>query len=152
LINFGWVLDGRLAGSGVVHPEESGLLLEQGIRALLSLTERNPADGGGFPAEIAHVHLPIPDFSAPGPETRDRAMTFVERNLAEDRPVLVHCGAGYGRTGTILACYLVHGGEDPDEAIRIVRARRPGSIETLAQERAVRLYAVERGERREEEP
>ncbi len=144
MINFGWILDGKLAGSGIVVPEEGALLEEQGIQAVLSLTERNPASDGPFPAGMAHLHLPIPDFSPPSPEARDRAMEFIDGHLTEDRGVLVHCGAGYGRTGTILACFLVHCGVHPEEAIDLVRISRPGSIETAAQEDAVRNYASER--------
>lgn len=52
--------------------------------------------------------------------------------------VAVHCMLGYGRTGTLLACYLckerhLAGGD----AIREIRRLRPGSIETLEQEQAV---------------
>jgi len=143
LTNFGWILDGKLAGSGIVFPEEGALLIEHGVRAILSLTERNPAANDPFPTGITHLHLPIPDFSPPAPETRERAMEFIDGNLSEDRPVLVHCGAGYGRTGTILACFLVHCGVHPEEAIDLVRMSRPGSIETSAQEEAVRIHARE---------
>ena len=54
----------------------------------------------------------------------------------------VHCAMGRGRTGTMLACYLV-AREDysPDKAIDETRRRRPGSIETRRQEQAVRDFA-----------
>jgi len=55
---------------------------------------------------------------------------------------VVSCYAGIGRTGTVLACYLVHRGEEPAEAIIRVRRLRPGSIETPEQETAVRQYAA----------
>jgi atypical dual specificity phosphatase len=56
--------------------------------------------------------------------------------------VAVHCGGGLGRTGTLLACYLVSAeGLPADAAIARVRAARPGSVETEDQEQAVRRYA-----------
>jgi protein tyrosine phosphatase len=55
--------------------------------------------------------------------------------------VAVHCGAGLGRSGTPIAAYLVSQGAAPDDAIALVRARRPGSIETAEQEVAVHEFA-----------
>ena len=56
----------------------------------------------------------------------------------------VHCGAGLGRAGTLLAAYLVSQGCDAEEAMARVRRARPGSIETIEQEQAVREYAERR--------
>ena len=53
----------------------------------------------------------------------------------------MHCGAGLGRTGTILACYRVWQGDSAGVAIAEVRARRPGSIETAEQEAIITAYA-----------
>lgn len=63
--------------------------------------------------------------------------------LAEGEAVAVHCGGGLGRTGTVLSCYLLESGEElgAQEAIRRVRALRPGSVETPAQLAAVRAWA-----------
>ncbi|CAH8514839.1 unnamed protein product [Heterobilharzia americana] len=48
--------------------------------------------------------------------------------------VVVHCHAGLGRTGVIIACYLVFNNRiSAAEAIRYVRFRRPGSIQTQSQ-------------------
>lgn len=53
----------------------------------------------------------------------------------------IHCAMGCGRTGTILACYLVASeGYSADDAIIETRKRRKGSIETRRQEQAVRDY------------
>ena len=62
-------------------------------------------------------------------------------SVSAGRPVGVSCGAGLGRTGTILACYLVSQCFSAEEAINKVRVRRPGSIETREQEDAILAYA-----------
>ena len=57
------------------------------------------------------------------------------------RMVLVHCGAGLGRSGTVAAAFLVREGMEPGAAIERVRALRPFSVETEEQETAVEAYA-----------
>lgn len=53
----------------------------------------------------------------------------------------MHCAHGKGRTGTILACYLVRKYSlSAEEAIQRLRALRPGSVETSGQEKIVSLY------------
>jgi atypical dual specificity phosphatase len=67
-------------------------------------------------------------------------VAVVEDSVAAGNPVGVHCTAGLGRSGTMAAAYLVAEGASADEAIATVRQLRPGSIETSAQEDAVRLF------------
>jgi atypical dual specificity phosphatase len=60
--------------------------------------------------------------------------------LDRNMPVVVHCLAGLGRTGSILACYLVSMEMPANNAISSIREWRPGSIETLEQEAVVYEY------------
>jgi len=86
-------------------------------------------------------HLPIADQSTPDAlfeiEWRSRLPGLVSV-LRLGGGVLVHCKGGLGRAGTIAARLLLACAEMPaSQAIAMVRAVRPGAIETLAQERYV---------------
>ncbi|XP_063213632.1 dual specificity protein phosphatase 23 isoform X1 [Chroicocephalus ridibundus] len=136
--NFSWVAEGRLAG--LAMPREPGhyrFLLGQGVRHLVSLSERAPPHHGCCPAIRLH-RLRIPDFTPPTPEQIQSFLQLVEDANARGEAVAVHCMLGCGRTGTMLACYLAKVGKmSGDNAIREIRRLRPGSIETQEQKEAV---------------
>lgn len=112
-------------------------LADQNVGLVVSLTHSAPAAGvlASFGLEL--LHLPVADFTPPDAATIDEFLRQARFYRHEGRGVVVHCGAGIGRTGTMIACYLVDKGFPAGEAIELVRAARPGSIETIEQERAV---------------
>jgi atypical dual specificity phosphatase len=71
----------------------------------------------------------------------DSTVKFMENEIKEKRPVLVHCAAGKGRTGTILGAYLLRNQKiGAKEAITKIRNIRPGSIQTDSQEKSLYEY------------
>jgi atypical dual specificity phosphatase len=137
-----WFEDGTLAACG--FPRSDDVLREladRGVGLLINLHERPHAPERMARYHMAELHLPVPDFTPPTPEQLERGVAAMERAIASGTPVAVHCGGGLGRTGTLLACYLVRRGRTAEEAIAHVRALRPGSVETAAQEAAVRSFA-----------
>ncbi|HEY8504425.1 MAG TPA: dual specificity protein phosphatase family protein, partial [Gemmataceae bacterium] len=95
-------------------------------------------------AGLLVVHVPVPDMEAPTPEQLARCVSAIRKANEAGMGVAVHCTAGLGRTGSILAAYLVSKGLSAEEAMTQVRELRPGSIETEAQEEAIQAYARKR--------
>jgi uncharacterized protein len=141
VLNFSWLIENQLAGVSYPRSEDAITLLEkQGVKSLLSLTEEPiPADLLAR-HEFRIEHLPVADFTAPTLNQVERAIAIIDGFLAQGLPVAVHCGAGLGRTGTILACYLVSQGSSAKDAIELVRTKRPGSIEMPEQEAVISAY------------
>jgi atypical dual specificity phosphatase len=110
--------------------EELEWLRGQGIEVLLSLTEDPPRRDWVNNAGLMLFHVPVVDMEAPTLEQVDRAMSAIARANQHQMGVAVHCTAGLGRTGVILACFFVTKGLSPSNAIARVRRLRPGSIET----------------------
>lgn len=139
--NFSWVIEGEIAG--MAQPPASGEALwqwlhERGIKLVVSLTPRSPDRELLARYSMEVLHLPVPDFTPPAPEIIRKFLEHARFYRRQKQALVVHCAAGIGRTGTLIACYLVDRGMDADAAIAAVRKARPGSIETGEQEEAVR--------------
>lgn len=137
---FTWVVPHRVIGMGRPSAADLAALQACRVRHLISLTTQPLDDDDLSPCGITAVHLPLPDMSAPTMEQIERFVDTLGKLVDAGERVAVHCGAGYGRTGTMLACWLVSRGKRAEDALREVRKRRPGSVESRAQEDAVREY------------
>jgi atypical dual specificity phosphatase len=142
---FSWVEKPLLAA--MARPEdlsELRWLRKQGIQVLLSLTEEPLRRDWINEAGLMVVHVPVIDMEAPTQEELDRCVSAIARAHQGQLGVGVHCGAGLGRTGAVLAAYLVTKGLSAKNAIARVRRLRPGSIETEEQAEAVAEFARRR--------
>jgi atypical dual specificity phosphatase len=140
--NFSWVVEGKLAGCGLpVTHDEFEWLVENGIKSIVTVREV-PLPSKWFDgSDVDYMHLEVEDFGAPSLEDLDKAVGFIDDEIGKDRPVMVHCAAGKGRTGAVLAAYLVKNQNlTASQAIEKVRSMRPGSIQSVAQETAISMY------------
>jgi protein-tyrosine phosphatase len=140
------IIPGELAGMPMpfVHPERrlrmGGRLDEfddelrelhaAGIRAVVTLLDI-PSDEALFErAGFDFLCLPVPDGKAPTIEQVIQFVQFVDERRTARSAVAVHCEAGLGRTGTLLAAYLIAKGDTPSDAIARLRGIEPAAIES----------------------
>jgi len=152
-----WAIPGVLAGMPMpyVHPErrmngggsldayedELKVLRQAGVRAVVSLLN-TPSDAAVYEsAGFDFLCLPVPDGQPPTREQVYRFVSFMAEQRAAQRPVAAHCEGGLGRTGTMLAAYLISHGENAGAAIRQIRAVEPGAIETAQQIQFLKAFA-----------
>ncbi len=135
---FLWLRNGVLAGTprpGIVADLDDDLVAlgRVGVTTLVSLTQ-TPMDSTALAAHgINHFSSPIPDMAAPTVEqTRDLCRQMQDR-IAGGEVIAVHCRAGLGRTGTILASYLIWEGRDALDALETVRRVEPKWVQSEEQ-------------------
>lgn len=138
-LNFSWILEDSLAAAqGPTTRRDLIFLQLQDIRAIVRM-EENTISGEAL--EMVDLYEPVPDYTAPSMEQIHRMVTFIEAEIETwEHPVVVTCQAGLGRTGTVLASYLVYVGYKPEDAIKLIRNLRPGSIQTADQEDSIKRY------------
>src|SRR5574339_1210992 len=95
-----------------------------------------------------YLHLYVEDYKVPSIQKIDSTVQFIENEIKLKRPVLVHCAAGKGRTGTILGAYLLKKENlSARDAMTRIRNLRPGSIQTDSQEKSLYEYEKYLGEK-----
>jgi atypical dual specificity phosphatase len=143
---FSWIDPPHLAALGRPDSlDELQWLRQEGIQLLISLTEYPLLHSWVDDSGLLSVHVPVPDFHAPTLEQIEQCVAVIQRAKEQKMAVAVHCHAGLGRTGTVLAAYFVAQGLTAADAIDRVRELRPGSIESEAQEEAVAAFEIRRG-------
>lgn len=133
---------GRLA-------DDLALIADWAPDLMFTLMESHELDQVGVPADIIRsgmegagrrwVHLPIRNLREPDHRLESvwpDLYPEIDRVLGGGGHIFIHCYAGLGRTGTLAARILMERhGHSAGQAIQMVRAARPGSVETREQER-----------------
>lgn len=136
--HFKWILPGQLAGMGKPGlmgdmDQDLTAIATAGISHLVSLTKELFPGNKLRPYGISGRHFPITDMSVPAIGTTASLCRDIKRQMNDGNGVALHCHAGLGRTGTILASVLVWLGRSPEDAVKEIRAIGKGYIQNKAQ-------------------
>jgi atypical dual specificity phosphatase len=143
---FSWIDKPRLAAMSQPGAlAEYQWLREQGIHLVICLTEDPPARAYINDAGLFSMHIPVEDMHPPSQPQIALCVAAIDKAAKNNFGVGIHCTAGLGRTGTMIACWLVHkDGLAARDAITRIRRLRPGSVETVEQADAVTEFARRR--------
>ena len=125
----------RMNGGGALDAYDDELkdLYSAGVRAVVSLLNLSTDAAIYESAGFAFLCLPVPDGQPPTMEQASQFVHFITDQRDAQRPAVVHCEAGLGRTGTVLAAYLISQSETAEAAIRRIRAVEGSAVETPRQ-------------------
>jgi protein-tyrosine phosphatase len=93
-----------------------------GIRAILNVAMevQPPAN-----RPVDYFWLQLADGVATYPSIIDYALLFINNKVRENKPVLVHCGAGISRSSLMTLSYLLQFFPTMNDALTFLRARHP---------------------------
>lgn len=145
--NFSWVIPEKLAGSGLPSSYDHLLwLVKNNIKTIVTVREIPLPNAwfkkvNSFNLTLESFFLKTDDYNAPTVYEIYNVVEYIDSQIRKNKPVVVHCAAGKGRTGTVLAAYLIKKDKlSVDEAIRKIRSLRPGSIQSERQEIALNQF------------
>ena len=140
-----------LCGKHVVGPDPEAALARVGADTIVCLNEANELVDR-YPDYVAWlrtqpiervVWFPVPDLHAPPLDAVLPIVDDLHRRLRTGDQLLVHCGAGIGRAGTMATLLLVRLGLGEDAALVHVAAHRPmAGPEAGTQRELVALFAA----------
>lgn len=146
---FVWIEEGRLAATPMPGISASvdydlDLLQNVGVTTLITLTEQDFPQDALARHGLKNVHLPIADRKAPTPAEMDTLVARMRELMDNGKVLAVHCLAGLGRTGTILAAYLVkEKGMSAQSALNQIRRFNRQFVQSDDQEDFLTEYEVQ---------
>ncbi len=83
-------------------------LAKLGVGAIVNTCEEYPGPAEQYSdCDIVQLRIPTIDFTHPSIENVEKAVQFMNEQIAAGKKVYVHCKAGRARSATIVICWLI---------------------------------------------
>jgi atypical dual specificity phosphatase len=145
--NFSWIVPGKLAGSGLPSSYDHLFwLVKNNVKTIVTVREIPLPNAWiekvrSLNFTLDSYFLKTDDYNSPSVDELCEVVDYVDNQINNGKPVVVHCAAGKGRTGTVLAAYIIKkDGLDVYEAIKKIRSLRPGSIQSEIQKITINSF------------
>lgn len=139
-----------LCGKHAIGPDPEGLLARVDATGAVCLNEAHELEDR-YPDYVAWlaehagdraVHHPVPDLHAPPVEQLAALVEALVTRLGAGERLIVHCGAGIGRAGTLAVAIAMRTGVALADALALIGDHRPmAGPEAGAQTEVLQAYA-----------
>ena len=122
------VLPNKLYGMPAPEKKDLENLSEKGVKSIVCLLEDNSNIEAYNTNGFESLWLPVPDNEAPTLEQVEKLVEFIDEQNKNNNPIAIHCQGGKGRTGTLIASYLISKGDTFEEAMNKIDEKQPNAI------------------------
>lgn len=123
ILEYNYIVDGIYIGTNQccqTHFDKK--LKREGIEANISLEEERVDTPFGVQF---YVWIPVKNHTAPTNEQLSFGGATIEKLVSMKKKIYIHCKNGHGRAPTMVAAYLIKKGKTVNEAIDLIKEKRP---------------------------
>jgi hypothetical protein len=122
-LDYSFIADGIYVGTNACCTDHLAKMLgDEGITVDISLESERLDQPFGVEA---YLWLPTEDHASPSPDQLKMGVVFIAQAVALHKKIYAHCKNGHGRAPTLVAAYFIAHGKTADEAVALLKTKRP---------------------------